>query len=180
MYKHILIATDGSELAEKAVNTGLSLAKTLGAKATAVTVSEPWAAFVTGEAAIGFPFEEYEKSAAEGAAKIVASVSNAAKILDTACVTVHVKEQYPAEGILQIAKDNGCDLIVMASHGRRGLARLLLGSQALGVLTHSTVPVTSAGNVVHALAHYIVGKTRGAGRCGSPLFHRRKQPRGGS
>ncbi len=141
MYKHILIATDGSELAEKAVKTGLSLAKTLGARATAVTVSEPWTAFVTGEAAIGFPFEEYERSAAEGAAKIMASVSGAAKQLDTTCATVHVKEQYPAEGILQTAQDNGCDLIVMASHGRRGLARLLLGSRAWRVLTHSTVPV---------------------------------------
>ena len=81
MYKHILIATDGSELAEKAVKTGLSLAKTLGAKATAVTVSEPWTAFVTGEAMIGFPFDEYEKSAAEGAAKILALVSSDAKQL---------------------------------------------------------------------------------------------------
>ena len=141
MYKHILIATDGSELAEKAVKTGLSLAKALGAKATAVTATEPWTAFVTGEAAIGFPFEEYERSAAEGAAKILASVSSTAKQLDTPCATVHVKETYPAEAILQTAKDNGCDLIVMASHGRRGLVRLMLGSQAVRVLTHSTVPV---------------------------------------
>jgi nucleotide-binding universal stress UspA family protein len=141
MYKHILIATDGSELAEKAVTTGLSLAKALGARATAVTVTEPWTAFVTGEAIIAFPFDEYEKSAADRAAKILASVSSAATQLDTACATVHIKEQYPAEGILQTAKDSGCDLIVMASHGRRGLARLLLGSQALRVLTYSTVPV---------------------------------------
>ena len=141
MYKHILIATDGSELAEKAVKTGLSLAKALGARATAVTVTEPWTAFVTGEAIIAFPFDEYEKSAADRAAKILASVSSDAKQLDTACATVHIKEQYPAEGILQTAKDSDCDLIVMASHGRRGLARLLLGSQALRVLTYSTVPV---------------------------------------
>ena len=129
MYKHILIATDGSELAEKAVKTGLSLAKALGARATAVTVTEPWTAFVTlGEAIIAFPFDEYEKSAADMAAKILASVSSDAKQLDTACATVHIKEQNPAEGILQTAKDSDCDLIVMASHGRRGLARLLLGS----------------------------------------------------
>jgi nucleotide-binding universal stress UspA family protein len=138
MYKHILIATDGSELAEKAVRTGLSLAKALGARATAVTVTEPWTALVTGEAIIMFPFDECEKSAADRAAKILASVSSAAKQLDSACATVHIKEQYPAEGILQTAKDSGC---VMASHGRRGLARLLLGSQALRVLTYSKVPV---------------------------------------
>jgi nucleotide-binding universal stress UspA family protein len=141
MYKHILIATDGSELAEKAVKTGLGLAKALGARATAVTVTEPWTAFVTGEAMIAFPLDEYEKSAADRAAKILASVSSEAKQLDTTCATVHIKEQYPAEGILQSANDSGCDLIVMASHGRRGLARLLLGSQALRVVTYSTLPV---------------------------------------
>jgi nucleotide-binding universal stress UspA family protein len=141
MYKHILIATDGSQLAEKAVKTGLSLAKALGARATAVTVTEPWTALVTGEAIIAFPFDEYEKSAADGAAKILTSVRSDAKQLDTTCATIHIKEQYPAEGILQTASDSGCDLIVMASHGRRGLARLLLGSQALRVVTYSTLPV---------------------------------------
>ena len=63
MYKHILIATDGSELAGKAVAAGFDLARSLGAKVTAVTVTEPWTAIVTGEAAFGFPVEEYEKSA---------------------------------------------------------------------------------------------------------------------
>jgi nucleotide-binding universal stress UspA family protein len=141
MYKHILIATDGSELAKKAVKTGLSLAKALGARATAVTVTEPWTAFVTGGAIVAFPVDEYEKSAADGAAKILAAVTSAAKQSDMTCATIHIKEQYPAEGILQTAKDNGCDLIVMASHGRRGLARLILGSQALRVLIYSAVPV---------------------------------------
>jgi nucleotide-binding universal stress UspA family protein len=67
MYKHILIATDGSELAGKAVTTGLALAKQLSAKVTAVTATEPWTAMVTGEAAFAFPVEEYEKGAAENA-----------------------------------------------------------------------------------------------------------------
>jgi nucleotide-binding universal stress UspA family protein len=140
MYKHILIATDGSELAEKAVKTGLTLAKALGARATAITVSEPWTAVVAGDGSIGFPFDEYEKAAGEAAAKILASVGNVAKELNTPCTTVHLKN-YPAEGILQAAKDRGCDLIVMASHGRRGFVRLLLGSQAMRVLTQSTLPV---------------------------------------
>jgi nucleotide-binding universal stress UspA family protein len=82
MYKHILIATDGSELAEKAVKAGLMLAKTPGAKATAVTVSEPWTSAAGGEATVGFPFDAYEKAAAEAAAKTLTSVSNVAKQLD--------------------------------------------------------------------------------------------------
>jgi nucleotide-binding universal stress UspA family protein len=140
MYKHILIATDGSELAGKAVTTGLALAKTLGAKVTAVNATEPWTAMVTGEAALAFPIEEYEKSAAENAAKILSEVSAAAKKQGVACETVHVND-FPAEGTIATAKARGCDLIVMSSHGRRGLARVFLGSQAMRVLTLSTVPV---------------------------------------
>ena len=140
MYKHILIATDGSELASKAVTTGLTLAKTLDAKVTAINATEPWTAMVTGEAALYFPVEDYEKSAAETAAKILSEVGAAAKKQAVACETVHVND-FPAEGIIAAAKARGCDLIVMSSHGRRGLARVLLGSQALRVLTMSTVPV---------------------------------------
>jgi nucleotide-binding universal stress UspA family protein len=140
MYKHLLIATDGSELAGKAVATGLQLAKALGAKATAVTVTEAWAAMVPGEGAFVFPVEEYEKAAARNAARILADVAAQAQKLGVPCETVHVTE-FPAEGIILTAKDKGCDLIVMASHGRRGLSRVLLGSQAVRVLTHSTVPV---------------------------------------
>jgi nucleotide-binding universal stress UspA family protein len=140
MYKHILIATDGSELAQKAVKAGLVLARTLGAKATAVTVSEPWTSAAGGETSAGFPFDAYEKAVAEAAAKTLTSVSNVAKQLDITCATVHLKN-YPAEGILQAAKERGCDLIVMASHGRRGFTRLLLGSKVMRVLTDSSVPV---------------------------------------
>ena len=140
MYKHILIATDGSELAAKAVAVALTLAKQLNCKVTAVTVSEPWRMLVAGEAAIGF-LDEYEKATDETASRILATVVELAHKSDVACATVHAKDQYPAEGILDAAKKAGCDLIVMASHGRRGLGRLLLGSEAVKVLTHSTIPV---------------------------------------
>jgi nucleotide-binding universal stress UspA family protein len=140
MFKHILIATDGSELAEKAVTTGLALAKTLKAKITAVTATEPWTTMMAGEAAIAFPIEEYEKAGAENAARILAAVTTTAKKAEVACETVHVND-FPAEAIVETAKAKGCDLIVMASHGRRGLSKLLLGSQATRVLTLSTVPV---------------------------------------
>ena len=141
MYKHILIATDGSELAGKAVAAGFGLARELGAQVTVVTVTEPWTAFVTGEAAYGFPVDEYEKSAEQSASRILSGAAKLARKADIRCTTVHTKDQYPAEGILAIAHKKGCDLIVMASHGRRGLERLILGSQAVKVVTQSIVPV---------------------------------------
>lgn len=140
MYKHILIATDGSELAGRAVTTGLTLAKALKARATAVTATEPWSAMVMGEPALVFPIEEYEKAAADKAARILSGVSTAAKNAGVECETVHVND-FPAEGIVETAKARGCDLIVMASHGRRGLSKLLLGSQTTRVLTLAAVPV---------------------------------------
>jgi len=141
MYKHILIATDGSDLAGRAVEQGLTLAKTLGSKVTAVTVTEPWTAAVSGEWAVAFPVEEYEKAAAANAKKILDTVSETAARLGVACETVHVKDQFAAEGIVEEAKSRNCDLIVMGSHGRRGFAKFVLGSQATRVLTHSTTPM---------------------------------------
>ena len=140
MYKHILIATDGSELAGRAITAGLGLAKALKAKVTVVTATEPWTTMMTGEAAVAFPIEEYEKAGAENAARILSAASATAKSADVACETVHVND-FPAEAIVETAKAKGCDLIVMASHGRRGLSKLLLGSQATRVLTLSQVPV---------------------------------------
>jgi len=141
MYAHILIATDGSELAEKAVEQGLELTKMLSSKATAITVTEPWTAAVSGEWAVAFPVEEYEKAAATNAQRILDRVRETAKRIGVACQTVHVKDQFAAEGIVEEAKARGCDLIVMSSHGRRGLAKFVLGSQATRVLTHSDVPM---------------------------------------
>jgi len=140
MYKHILIATDGTELAGKAVAVGLALARQLKAKVTVVTATEPWAAMTTGAGAFAFPVAQYEKAASDSAARILEEVSAAAKREDVACEAVRVND-FPAEGIIETAKAKACDLIVMASHGRHGLARALLGSQATRVLTLSTVPV---------------------------------------
>ena len=144
MYKNILIATDGSELAAKAMQQGLQLAKALKAQATAVAVTESWNAMEIArqvESRVENPVERYEKGAAEWAAKVLAGAQTTANSLGTPLKTVHIKDSEPAEGILEAAKSNGCDLIVMASHGRRGVAKLLLGSQAVKVLTHGKVPV---------------------------------------
>jgi nucleotide-binding universal stress UspA family protein len=94
----------------------------------------------TGAGAFAFPVAEYEKAASESAERILSEVSQAAKREDVASEVVRVND-FPAEGIIETAKAKGCDLIVMASHGRRGLARALLGSQATRVLTLSAVPV---------------------------------------
>jgi nucleotide-binding universal stress UspA family protein len=144
MYKHILIATDGSELADKAVKSGLGLAKHLKASVTAITVTEPWDAFsmaALAERNIPNPIADYEESATASANRILWSVTEAAKKMEIACSAVHVKDKYPAEGIIDTAKEKGCDLIVMASHGRRGISRVLLGSQATKVVALSTVAV---------------------------------------
>ena len=142
MFRNILVlATDGSELADKAVEQGLALAGKLGAKVTAVTVTLPWSSTASGEWPLVFPIDEYERAATATAGQILGAVTDKAKAARVACDTGHVKDQYPgAEGILDVAKSRSCDLIVMASHGRRGIARLVLGSEANRIVTHSTIP----------------------------------------
>ena len=141
MYKHILIASDGSELAQKALEHGLDLAKSMNAKVLIVTISEPIWNAVPGEMAISFPYEQYEAATKATAERILAAASHAAQKYGVPYTSKHVKDQFPAEGIVAAAKENGCDLIVMASHGRRGLAKLVLGSQAGAVMVSSPVPV---------------------------------------
>jgi nucleotide-binding universal stress UspA family protein len=141
MYKHILIATDGSELAQKAVRQGLELANRLGAKVTALTVTEPWPVAMADGMVISNPIDEYERAMAQEASRRLDRVSEPARELGVACERVHQADEYPAEGIVEQANAKGCDLIVMASHGRRGIAKLVLGSQATRVLTHSAIPV---------------------------------------
>jgi nucleotide-binding universal stress UspA family protein len=141
MYKHLLITTDGSELAQKAVEHGLKLAETLNAKATVITVTEPWDALVASEVIAVLPADAYEENVAISAQKILSGVTSTADAIGRSCATAHVKNRFPADGIVEFAAENGCDLIVMASHGRRGLRRLLLGSIANEVVTRSAVPV---------------------------------------
>lgn len=144
MYQRILIATDGSELSQKGVDHGLALAKQLGADVVVVTVSEP---IITGfDDALGWGGQntlssEYQKSQDDNAQKILEQVSRKAEPLGLSFSPVHVRDRYAAEGITDTAQSRQCDLIVMASHGRRGLGRLLIGSQTNEVLTHCGVPV---------------------------------------
>ena len=140
MYKHILIATDGSELASKAVTASLELAKRVNARATAVSVTEPWSATMTGEPPFMSSTINFDELAAKRALDILSTVRGAANEAGVACETLHVSG-FPAESIVETAQAKGCDLIVMASHGRRGLSKLLLGSQTTRVLALATMPV---------------------------------------
>jgi len=143
MYKHILIATDGSELATKALDHGLALARLENARVTIVTVTEPWAPLdMAHEARLHRPdpIGHFEELATAAANRILDRAAQRGNAQGVPCNLVHVNDQLPAEGIVATSKEKGCDLIVMASHGRRGMSRLLLGSQANEVLTHCSVP----------------------------------------
>ena len=141
MFTHMLIATDGSELSELAVDKGLELAKTASARVTVVTATEPPPIVGSFETSLAFPTDQYEKGATELASKRLALVAQKAQSLNVNCDTVHLKDERPAEGILRVAKERNCDLIVMSTHSRRGFSRILLGSQANKVVSHSHVPV---------------------------------------
>lgn len=145
MYNHILIPTDGSDLAYRGVEQGLSLARQLGSKVTIVTVTESFplnGVSMGGEWVAGPPeyarYDEAQKQFAEG---ILSAAKNEAAKLGVDAKTLHVANQHPATGILEAAVAHDCDLIVMASHGRRGIQRLLLGSQTAEVLAHSHAAV---------------------------------------
>jgi nucleotide-binding universal stress UspA family protein len=144
MYKNILIATDGSELATRGVSHGLELAKTLNVPVTVVTTTETWSVPEISreiERRNTNAIEQFENIAAESSKKILASVEEKAEKLGVSCECVHVADRHPAEGIIELANSKGCNLIVMASHGRRGLQKVLLGSVATEVLGNSEVPV---------------------------------------
>lgn len=144
MYKHLLIATDGSELAGKAVEHGLQLAADIGARVTAIMVSEPVVLGTDDAFNLGLlaSLDTDLRSAREqAAAKVFAPVTERAAAAGVSLDTVHVPDRHPAEAIVEMADEHGCDLVVMASHGRRGIGRLLLGSQTSEVLGRCTVPV---------------------------------------
>ena len=141
MYERILIAVDGSDVSVRAEELGFALAKALGSQVTLVHATEPWPTAVSGEWALAMPLKEYQEAAAANAKSVLASATERARRYGVACKSMHIPERYAAEGILEHAKATPCDLIVMGSHGRRGLSKLLLGSEATRVLTGAHVPV---------------------------------------
>jgi len=144
MYKHILIATDGSELATKGVEHGMALAKPLGAKVTVLTVTEPLKTAVARAAIAGGvddPLGQYDQQIDQEMKERYKSIEQRASHYGVTVDLQHEIDQFPAEAITRVAKLEGCDLIVMSSHGRRGIQKVLLGSQTSEVLVNTTVPV---------------------------------------
>lgn len=140
MYRNILVPTDGSELAERAVAHGLGLAKAVGAKITAVTVSEPFPSYALAPNDTEYA-RAYRKETDAVAAKALSVVAVAAEKAGVTSKTLHVERGEVYRAILETAAAENCDLILMASHGRHGVAALVLGSETHKVLTHSTIPV---------------------------------------
>jgi nucleotide-binding universal stress UspA family protein len=140
MYRNILVPTDGSDITAKAVQSALTLAKTLGAKLTVISVKEPFPYSAISEMQPVPPQEFYDAQERIAAAR-VKTVVEAAGAAGVACDAATVEAVHPWEAIVDHAKRQSCDLIVMASHGRRGVSALLLGSETQKVLTHCQVPV---------------------------------------
>ena len=140
MYRHILIPTDGSALSEMAIEHGMALAASTKAKVTVLTVSAPFNA-VTAVPGITESAAEYKERAALLAATYLAVAHGAATAAKVPCEGLHVEHDHPYRAIIDTAAMRGCDVIVMASHGRGGMAAVVLGSETLKVLTHSAIPV---------------------------------------
>jgi nucleotide-binding universal stress UspA family protein len=140
MFKKILLPTDGSELSAKAIEGGLAFAKALKANVVGLTVVEPYSYSNLSEYRPE-TLDDYEQRMMKAAAERLGKVADSAAKASVPFETVTVKSFSPFEAIIDTAKSKGCDVIFMASHGRRGLSAVLLGSETQKVLTHSTIPV---------------------------------------
>jgi nucleotide-binding universal stress UspA family protein len=143
MYRNLLLATDGSKLSDKAVTHAIALAQAVGATVTAFYAAPdyPMPAYADGVVYEPVPRREYAKLAAEDAQKILDAVATKAAAAGVDCKTAYSISPVPWEAILAAAKKHKCDAIVMASHGRRGISAVLLGSETQKVLTHTKLPV---------------------------------------
>lgn len=145
MYTHILVPTDGSELSLKAAETAARLCKELNAKMTAVYVIPPYTPPSVGDGAVLWPDQfapdRYKQVSEKVANTALDKVKEAAASAKVDCDGVFLTKVHPWQGIIDTAKGQHCDLIVMASHGRKGIEGILVGSETTKVLTHSTTPV---------------------------------------
>jgi nucleotide-binding universal stress UspA family protein len=140
MYTRILVPTDGSEITAKAVDTAVQLARLTGAAISTLAVKEPFPYSAISEMQ-PVPPQEFYDAQERIALKHVQAVQAACSAAGVVCTASTVEAVHPGEAILDAGKAQGCDLIVMASHGRRGVAALLLGSETQKVLTHSRTQV---------------------------------------
>ncbi|KRQ95524.1 universal stress protein UspA [Bradyrhizobium jicamae] len=153
MYTNILLSTDGSDVARKGVKHGIALAKALNAKVTVITVTEPMlTGYGSGHGSGWIPTQEmvdsFDAAHKQRVREILDEARAMAEQIGISAELLHIPNAHPATTIIETAKSRGCDLIVMASHGRRGLKKLFLGSQTSEVLVDGSVPVL----VVHERA----------------------------
>jgi len=140
MFKRILVPTDGSDITAKAIETAIGLAKSLGGQIVAMSVKEPFPYNAMSEMQPVPPQEYFDAQQRISAAR-VQQVQQACDAAGVTCEAHTVEADHPWQAIIDLAKTAHCDLLVMASHGRRGVTALLLGSETQKVLTHSTIPV---------------------------------------
>jgi len=142
MYTHILIPTDGSELSDKAIEAGIEFARRMNARVTGFTAVPEYK--LPSEVELmsrhGLSLEQYERDARLQAEAALQKIADLAKTAGVEYDAEFVQSDHPHEAIVRAAQNHGCDLIFMASHGRRGISALLHGSQTQGVLTHSNIP----------------------------------------
>ena len=144
MFKHLLIPTDGSELSEAAIQAGVQFASSINAKVTGLYAMPKFHMLVYGPDGVmdkRQDFADFEKDWKARADRFLAVIMLAAKAADVPCETALQTSDQPYEAIIATAKEKGCDLILMASNGRRGVQAFLLGSETQKVLTHSKIPV---------------------------------------
>ena len=141
MYKHVLLPTDGSELSERAARDGVRLAKSLGAQLTVLHTTPSFYPFETYTHAAAERAAEYEAVWRKKAARALEPIEQMAREAGVICSAVHRVAESPSEIIISVAAERDCDLIFMASHGRRSVTALLIGSETNKVLTHTKIPV---------------------------------------
>ena len=141
MFNHILVATDGTALAREAERRGIELAAKLGSKLTFITVRMPFYVYTLEASGLAEMSGQYDEQSKASAQAILKRAGEAAAEANVTCSAIDVEDEYPYLAINNTATKHGCDLIVMASHGRRGVAALLLGSETVKVLTHANIPV---------------------------------------
>ena len=141
MFKHILLPTDGSELSAAAIQKGIQFAKSINAEVTGFHVILPFHVFSLRMGTLEDTKEQHERESKVQAEQFLGVIKKAAEKASVSCDTDYVTSSHPYEMIIKAAEQKGCDLIMMASHGRRGLQGLLIGSETHKVLTHTRIPV---------------------------------------
>ena len=141
MFKHILIPTDGSDLSKIAIENGVKFARELNARITGLTVTAPFHYFAIEAIQVGSSADDYLRHADEQAERHLQVLKDAAGKAGVPCEVMHRIGEHPYEEIVKAAQEQNCDVIFQASHGRRGVGALVLGSETNKVLTHSKIPV---------------------------------------